>query len=345
MKQKKGYKLLLPLIAAFLLALNFSGAIKITVRNILDDANNYSHRVRLHSLYLTEWFEDSEDDYLVWMKTFNNHLLVSNGLLIWKTNNIEWSRMVTIWWWNNNRIQNSENSWIAGGAENKIFTWDNSVIWWWYNNRIEWSDAVIAWWDNNRATAWGIVVWWSGNLAKNKGIVFWWEWNVADWFNNLVLGKNAEWWEWSFAWNGKANNYSAYIWAKNWVLIWTYDTITWVNLVVNWAIKLWWDTEASWTPWEIRVVWWCFYAFDWSYWHVINQSWKSGCTWLPAVGTCEFWAVQLQAWDKVTAYKDTISTSCSSSEVVCLNWELVGISNPSEKDYIYPYCHEITLEG
>ena len=251
--------------------------------------------------------------------------------------------MVTIGWWTSNKIQNSKNSWIAGWTANSISKWDNSVIWWWSSNSITWSDAVIAWWYKNEATTWGVVIWGSDNKAMNDGVVFWWKWNTADWFNSLVLWSWSRWGRWSFAWNGEASDYSAYIWAKNWVLIWTYDTINWVNLVVSGAIKLWSDAITSaWTAWEIRFVWWCFYAYDGSYWHVINQSWKSGCTWLPAAGTCEFWAVQLQVWDVVRAYKDTISTDCSSIDVACSeDWSLVGIRG--ETDYIYPYCYELEL--
>ena len=341
MKQKRNYLFLFSLLVVCLTVINFSGALKISV-NILDGVN--VHQARLHSLYLTEWFDEDTAEpgqYLAWLKTNNNHILVSNGLLVWNTNKIEWSSMVTIGWWDNNKIQNSKNSWIAGWMANTISKWDNSVIWWWSSNTIEWSDAVIAWWSNNKATTWGVVVWWSDNEALNNGVVFWWKWNKADWFNSLVLWNWSEWGKWSFAWNGKANDYSAYIWAKNWVLIWTYDPIDWVNLVVNWAIKLWWETKADWVPWEIRVVWWCFYAYDGEYWHVINQSWKSGCTLLPAADTCEFWAVHLQEWDVVTAFKDPISASCSSIDVSCIGWNLVGIRG--ERDYIYPYCHELEL--
>ena len=342
MKQKRNYLLLFPLIAVFLTAVNFSSAaIQISVKNILDWVK--VHQARLHSLYLTEWSdENTYDTPLVWLKTNGNHILVSNGLLVWKNNSIEWSSMVAIGWWDSNTIQNSKNSWIAGWNWNRISNWSNSIIWWWSSNTITWPDAVIAWWNSNKATTWGIVVWWSNNTAKNNGVVFWWLSNTAEWYNSLILWSWSKWWNWSFAWNGEAKDYSAYIWAKNGVLIWTYDTIAWVNLVVNGGIKLWWDEKTKWTAWEIRVVWWCFYAYDWEYWHVINQSWKSNCSWLPAADTCEFWAIQLQAWDRVFAYKDWISTDCSSIEVVCLeNWDLVSVSSPNEKDYKYPYCYEL----
>jgi hypothetical protein len=157
----------------------------------------------------------------------------------------------------------------------------------------------------------------------------------------LVMGEGAKWNMWSFAWNGEADNYSARIDAANWILIGTYDAIDWVSLVVNWAIKIGGGTWTNGVAWEIRMVSGCFYAYDWSYWHVINQS-TTWCNALPVAKTCRFGNVQLQAWDRVTAYKVNISSNCDaekSDNAVCNS---SGDVTDGSVSYPYPYCYSIS---
>ena len=343
MKQKRNY-LLLILVVVFIVLFNVSSAI--TIDSELFEGVDYQHRARLHSLFL----EKDDDTWYAFASliAYKNHLIISNWLVIWTYNSVTNSKMGSIWWWLWNSIDDADYAWIAGWTANTISRWDNSVIWWWSNNTIIWSDAVIAWWNNNDATTWGIIVWWQGNTAE-WWIVLWWVGNTSRWWKNLIFWKGAGWWDGSFAWNGEARDYSAYIWARNWVLIWTYDAITWVNLVVNWAVKLGWNDSTGWVAWEIKVVWWCFYAYDWEYWHLINQSWTWGCEWFEAAQPCLFWNVQLQAWDRVSAYNAIISTECRAEEVVCKNWELVSVDDETDKSYKYAYCFawegDVKLDG
>ena len=329
MKQKRNY-LLLVLAAIFAVLFNVSDAVIID-SSLLEDTN--LHKARLHSLFLEDegWYSFAS------LISHKNHLIISNGLVVWTYNIVNNSTMWSIWWWLWNSLEGTNYAWIAGWAANRISNWSNSIIWWWSSNTIIWSDAVIAWWNNNEAKTWGIIIGWENNIAE-WWIVFWWAGNKSYWWNNLVFWKDAEWWDGSFAWNGKAESWSAYIWARNGVLIWTYDAITWVNLVVSWAVKLGWDSSTGWTAWEIKVVWWCFYAYDWEYWHLINQSWTWWCEWFEAAQSCLFWNVQLQAWDRVSAYNAIISTECKAEVVVCKNWELVRADDETDKSYKYSYC-------
>ena len=329
MKQKRN-NLLVILVAVFIALFNVSNAVVID-STLLEDTNQ--HSARLHSLFL----ENEEWASFASLVLHKNHLIISNGLVVWTYNSVTSSNMGSIWWWLWNSIEYANYAWIAGWTANTISKWDNSVIWWWSSNTIVWSDAVIAWWNSNGATTWGIIIWWENNTAE-WWIVLWWAWNKSYWWNNLVFWKNAEWWDGSFAWNGKAESFSAYIWARNGILIWTYDAITWINLVVSWAVKLGWNDSTGWVAWEIKVVWWCFYAYDWEYWHLVNQSWTWWCQWFEAAQPCLFWNVQLQAWDTVSAYNAIISSECRAEEVICKNWELVRVDDENDKSYKYSYC-------
>ena len=289
------------------------------------------HISRLHSLYL--WDGSS----FAGMITRDRHLNITNGLVV--GNGSVGSNMATVAWGVGNGIgSNSQWAWIAGGEWNSIQWGANSVIGWWKSNVIGWNNAVVVGWENNQWTSAGaVVVGWNGNTSSNDGwVAFGGSGNTALWASSLVLWEGAKWQKWSFAWNGEAGQDSARIEASNWILVGTYDTVTGVNLVVKWAMKIGGDTSSASAAWEIRMVDGCFYAYDGVYWHVVNQS-STWCTAITTAKTCKFGNVELQAWDTVTAYKVPISSDCSaeSAAVTCNNWELkVG-----GVEYKYPYCY------
>lgn len=271
------------------------------------------------------------------MTVEEDQLLVTNGIVIWDSSSLSQSTATSIGWWRNNIIYwDSTNAGIAWWQGNSISLWENSTIWWWMSNTIEWRWAVIAWWEENMWFEGWSVVWWRWNSANSGWVVLWWMYNKA-WVNSLALWSNASWNYNSFAWSATTDVNSARIDANNWILIWTTDVVSWVNLVVNWGIKLWWNSEVDWIAWEIKVVNWCFYAYDWTTWHLINRNTTWDCSDFEVWKICKFWNVELQEWDVVTAYNKTISTWCESKIVTCLDWKLVDESWGEE--YKYPYCY------
>lgn len=326
---------LLVVLMVWALALSSAGMVKgLEIKPLTEVTEHVS---RLHSLYL-------------WRSSFAGmiadswRLNITNGLVVW--NSSVGSVMVTVGWGIDNGI-GSSSQWagIAGWQQNNIQS-DSaySVIGGWKLNNVKWKNAVIAWWESNIASDSGaVVLWWNGNESSSQyGMVFGGSGNKALWAYSFVLWEGAVWQQWSFAWNGEATQDSARIDASNWILIGTYDVVDGVNLVVNWAIKIGGDTWALSMAWEIRMVSGCFYAYDWAYWHVVNQS-ATGCdtiSTMPVAKTCKFGNVELQAWDKVTAYKTKISTNCDSEkseEAVCdpTDWKVkVGAD-----EYPYPYCY------
>ena len=292
------------------------------------------HISRLHSLY----FQDREAS--MWILTKNSRLNITNGLVV--GSNVTSEAVATVAWGNGNVISNgSTRAWIGGGILNKIINGKYSIIGWWKSNEVNWNNVIIAWWENNKWNADGaVVLWWRWNTSSNGWVVFWGSGNTALWASSLVLWEGAVWARWSFAWNGEAGSDSARIDANNWVLIGTYETVDWANLVVNWAIKIWWDSDKVPVMWEMRMVDGCFYAYDGANWHVINQS-ITGCTALQTAKTCRFGNVELQAWDKVIAYKTNVSIDCDkeSVQVTCTDWKL---KNGDDESYVYPYCHNWT---
>ena len=288
-----------------------------------------THTPRVYTLYLWSW----ED---VWIKTSDNNLIITNWMVIWGDNSYSRSTAASIWWWSWNAIDNSSNyAWIWWGRNNTITSWENSMIAWWLSNSINGQNAVVAWGQGNTSYSLWNVLWWTENVAEGNWVVLWWYHNEAH-KNSLALWKNASASNKSFAWNTTANTNSARIDASNWILIWTTIPITWVNLVVNWAIKIWWTSSATWVAWEIRFVSGCFYAYDWANWHIINKNSTSSCNALTVSQVCKFGNIELQEWDKASAYNATLSEKCESKNVTCFNWELVD--DAWGTGYKYAYC-------
>jgi len=335
-----------------------NAAMKIWWQDI-DTSDVEWHISRLHSLYVWQWA------VFAWLVTKDRALHITNWLVVW--NGTVNSEMGTIAWGNDNKISDGNHAWIAGWQGNQIISWqgdinkgDNSVIGWWNNNTIQWNNSVIVGGNENailpstqsvsRNWEGSVILWWNQNEASNGWIVFWWSKNRARWANNLVMWQNAKGWDGSFIWNdgskeAEADSFSAYIWAENWILIGTYDPKPGVNLVVNGAMKIWWDTSESAVAWEIRVVEGCFYAYDWEYRHIINQSDSSECDALPISNTCAFGNVELQAWDEAQAYSARTSSDCSLilAQVVCTpEWKLVNKYDSSDETHKYAYCYTFT---
>ena len=271
------------------------------------------------------------------MSVENNQLVITDWIVVWDSTSQSRSPASSVGWWNMNTIgENSSYAWIAWWHWNRISSWENSIIGWWMNNTVGGSNAIVVWWEANSVLERWNVVWWYWNSAENNWVVLWWSDNIAS-DNSLVLWANAVWAWKSFSWNASAWYHAARIDASNWVLIWTTQPLTGVNLVVNGAVKLWGTNSVTGVAWEIKVVNWCFYAYDWVAWHVMNRNSTWECNDLPVSQICKFGNVELQEWDVVIAYKATISPTCEYAEVTCTNWEFVDAG--WNTDYKYPYCY------
>ena len=287
------------------------------------------HKARVHTLYL--WSGET-----VGIKTLQNNLIITNWIVVWDANSYSQSTGASIWWWVGNTIKgNSQYAGIAWWQDNQISSWENSIIGWWLDNGIDGKNAVVAWWQHNTSHSWWSIVWWTENTSENNWVVLGWYHNEAH-SNGLALWKNANATYNSFAWNATAEANSARINASNWILIWTTQTITWVNLVVNWPTKIAGSNSATWITWEIRSVSWCFYAYDWVNWHIINRNTTWNCNAFNVPKLCKFGNIELQEWDVVTAYKATLATNCESKTVTCKNWELLDTA--WNNNYKYAYC-------
>ncbi len=289
------------------------------------------HSPRLYSLLL--WAGN------VWINVDEDKLTITNGVVVWFwSSNSVWSNSASIWWWENNNIQsNSHYAWIAWWTFNTIQWWMNSIIWWWNSNIIDWWDAIIAWWENNTGHNWWNILWWNSNVANSGWVVLWGNGNEAD-INSLALWRaSAARWH-AFSRNAISEANAARINASNWILIWTSHIVTWVNLVVDWAIKIGGSNSLTWVAWEIKVVNGCFYAFDWLVWHVINRNTADNCNDIPVSKVCKFWNIELQEGDVVTGYNATLSRSCSYAVVTCED----GLLKDSwwSTEYSNPYCYE-----
>ena len=292
------------------------------------------HKARVYSLYLWVWEN-------VGIKTTEDNLIITNWIVVWDASSYSKSTGASIWWWVGNTIEsNSQYAGIAWWWNNTIVDGENSIIGWWSNNSIDGKNAVVAWWQNNTSHSWWNVMWWVWNSASGNSVVLWWEGNMAE-ENSLALWKDSDAQYKSFAWNAIAEPNSARINASNWVLIWTTQPITWVNLVVNWAMKIGWTSSATWVAWEIRSVSWCFYAYDWVIWHIINRNSRWDCNTFTVSEVCKFGNIELQEWDVVIGYRAIISTGCDSSdnrrEVRCTNWEL--LDSEWNTGFDSPYCY------
>lgn len=316
---------------------SFSSALNIW--SILNSVSTgEKHVTRLYELILSD---NGAGDWVM-INIKDNHLTISNGIVVWDNDSSADWQFSSIWWWTQNKIESSNYAWIAWWTSNKIKNWDNSVIWGWNDNTIEWSNAVIAWGESNNAWELWIILWWNNNTASQNGVALWGKWNNA-WTNSLVMWSWASW-KRAFARNASAEENSARIDAKSGVLIWTTESIPWVSLVVNWAVKIDWNgsRDDNWIAGEIRVVSGCFYAFDWKYRHVISQANNpEDCTWFVSNATCDFWNVRLQQWDQVTWYNAKLSTNCEAKRVVCSGGNLLTLSE-NALGYDSPYCYDIT---
>ena len=296
------------------------------------------HRAILHSLFLWNW--NSDDSYAL-IELNDEQLKIKNWVIMGTGNEVSDSITASIGWWSNNKIY-KDNSGIWWWKDNMINT-SSSVIWGWQCNQTTESDfwdddiSAIAWWSGNIVKGWWAIVWWESNTVNNW-VVIWWNNNESN-DKSVVLWENSKWTESSFVWNSEnILNNSAVITASGWILIWTYTPISWVNLVVNGAVKLWSNNTTSWNVWEIRMQSWCFYAYDGNRWHVINKKPTDNC---PNV-TCEFETALLQEGDSIQAYTSIYSENCSENlvNISCnSDWTLwEGIS-------YYSYCYNLNWYG
>jgi len=290
------------------------------------------HRSQLFSLSLWK----RETDANVKVDIDNNRLNVYNWIIMWENNGAaNGASFSSIWWWKWNSIASVEKSgiwWWNGNSIGSSF----SVIWWWSDNSVIWSNSqvnAIAGWSSNITQAGGTVVGWLGNKANGTWVIIWWQNNSFDGDGSMILWSGSQWGKWSFSWNSSiSQNYSAIIMATGGTLIWTYETVSWVNLVVDWAVKLW-NNSIEWMAGEIRLQSWCFYGYDGSDWHVINRWLWNEC--FDNEMTCKFGSVVLQPHETVMAYSEPYAENCILEEIECNeNWILWNAGN-----FYYPYCH------
>ena len=282
----------------------FVNALLIDIDNSVDLPN-----VRFHSLFL--WSSS-----LLYMSGDSKALRIWSWLMFWGLD-------VGIGWWSGNKIMNGVNP--------------TKVIGWWEDNHsYEW---VVVWWFHNEANNW-VVVWWFENQATES--------TILGWLNNrTLLGNSLAFWsgalayEYWFSWNSDISDESkmARIDAESGVLIWTYNPVTGVNLVVNWAVKIWWKKiEEGGVKGEIRAVSWCYYAFDGSNWHVINDWDITDCGEFGLDWACKFGNVLYSSGEVVIGYTEPYALECVKIAWQCIWW---SIFSWSEILNIYPYCYEL----
>ena len=291
------------------------------------------HKPRMHSLYLL-----GTSKILGWGLVVNDNVFsLLNGIVVgmrwWSSSD---SSEASIGWGKDNKIQyGSDNAGIVWWHNNAVSNGENSIIWWWRNNQIFWSNSIIAWGQNNVAQEWGNILWWSNNDAIWNSVVLWWSGNNARW-TSLVLWAASDWND-TFAWNAQAYDASR-INAEKGILIWTTQSTTWVNLVVNGWIKLSGTENINWRAWEIKVVSWCFYVYDGKYWHVMNKNSADLCDRIWAAFTCDFGNVKLQEWETAIAYNSLSAITCEAKLVTCRNGKLT--TSDWNTGYVHPYCYE-----
>ena len=318
---KKSRLLLLSLIW-FLVIWFVSVAVWITIINTSPDDSE--HKVTLHSLFL-EGNVTNED--LIGVESGKENLDINNWLIV-GTGNMQWQgELSSIWWWSDNAIWSIHGWGIWWWKTNTVSGWYYSVIGGGADNQTNWSNSVVVWWKTNKVFNGWIVLWWMSNTGTNWIVLGGYK-NQAM-VNSLVLWKKATWNANSFAWNSQAEPSSARIKADSWALIWTYNAVNGVSLVVNWSVKL---DDGSDIEWAIRLNRsWCLTMYD-GHTHVLGKSSKSVCG---VASWCQFGSTLLQDWDIVTGYIVSYSTNCSGqrTQVQCNHWEL---SRP-----VYPYCYNI----
>lgn len=312
------------------------------------------YKSRLHTLRL--WSETSNST----LKVANWKLKFTNGLVAWQDpivgNNAQYA---VIWWWKSNKIGNNNYAWIWWWESNTA-DGEYAVIWWWKRNTAQWNNAVIVGWELNQADALSVVVWGNKNKALNWGVVLGWQ-NNTGYKNSLALGNNSTANEGSFAWNGTAREDSARVNASNWILIGTTTKIDGVNLVVNGAVRVWWNNDVIWTKWEIRYASGCFYVFDGEKWHIMNR-WNEKnenditgtndeCKAFPTESVakyCEFGNTILWEWDNANGYVHPNDVTCTSRTLICYDRRMYvkrsWVNQPDlsqNADEYYAYCYTI----
>lgn len=322
---KKSRLLLLSLVW-FLVVWFVSIAIWITIINTTPDGSE--HKVTLKSLYLTGAVTN---EALMGASQGKNNLSINNWLIV-GTGNVEWDgQLISVGWWLDNKIRSSSNGWgIWWWQRNEINGQNNSAIGWWLDNKTNWNDSVVVWWRQWQSSNGWVVLWWyAQQQASNLGVVLWGYKNKAM-ENSLVLWQSAQWNMNSFAWNSVAQPKEARINVESWVLIWTYNPIDGVSLVVSGSMKL---SDGDDTVWAIRLNnSWCLTMYD-GHTHVLGKKSKSLCG---VASWCQFGSVFLQDWDVVTGYSESYSTNCNDKviPVQCNNWNL--------SQQVYPYCYKIS---
>lgn len=342
---KLGYLLWLPILiwVAIFFTINIvNGDVSITIPSPMD-----LHRPQLRTLSLWK----TETWAQVGVDVENNRLNISHWLIIWQSNGVEGgANYVSIGWWRENYIASVEKSGIWWWNNNKIYS-SSSVIWWWSGNSISWDNSqvsAIAWGLSNKTQAWWIIVGWAGNQANGTWVIVWWQNNSVNGDGSLVLWSNSWGWKWSFSWNNSdVQDYSAVIMTSKGTLIWTYEPVTWVNLVVDGAVKVW-TNQIEWVAGEIRMQSGCFYAYDGSIWYVINKWLWNEC--INTNMSCVWDYEELQPGDSVLAWISPISLNCPIEEVTltCLsNWTFwciwdACISDITPRwDEYYHVCYDV----
>ncbi len=329
---KKGYLLGL-LLWIFLVIGIVSITNWLTINTKSDDSEQ---KVILHSLYLSG---NVDDEVLIWTTSGMENLNVFNWLSVWW--DVEWTYS-TIGWGLNNKISSSAFWWgVWWWTNNEVRNWDNSVVGGGLSNKVAWGNSVVVWWSNNTSFEGWIVLWWSWNSAYNNWVVLGGYWNRANWENSLVLWSGSEWLANSFAWNSAPQSNMARINADSWVLVWTYNPIDGVSLVVNWPVKL---GSGSNVPWAINLnSSWCIMIYDGEISHALGRSSKSVCG---VASWCQFGRTFLQNWDIVTGYDVSYASSCNlhTIRVKCENWRLKEVQWLWHWD-IYPYCYDVSTKN
>ena len=327
-----------------------------SIKTIIDEAENKyePHRVYLRHLYLWTWEDFSN---YAWLSAWENNLNILNGIIVWEWESVDNnSLLVAIWWWSDNTIKSSF-AWIAGWQSNEIQTSSlYSVIGWWSSNTVNGKNGVIAWWEWNKVDSeWGVIVWWENNTVNGEYWVVAWGLHNSAWKDGLVFGQHSSGGERAFSWNDRdmweeelnIKSNSAYVWASSWFLIWTYESKSGVNLVVNGAVRIWWEKNKWWTEWEIRVIDGCFYGYYDGKWSILWESSEvsQNCNELNVAATCEFWNTRLWEWDIVDGYSKPYANNCISIAVQCNSEGKIVPANGSEaSEKYYPYCYNLGEE-
>lgn len=176
-------------------------------------------------------------------------MVVSGSIVVgnMETNMFSKWIMSSILWGSGNQILQWSDYSVIGGGEFNIVDKKQSVIWWGRNNRNQKDLSVVLWWQ------WNIGNW-------TNSVMWWWQWNFNNWTNSVMW-----WWKGNtnngdtsfLIWqNNTNNNANVFAWndsgafesvtlstaifkAENWMLINTNQVITWINVNVGWAIKIW----------------------------------------------------------------------------------------------------------